>query len=91
MREFLFRGKAKDNSEWIEGGIVHQTDFYGKKFSKYFIIDGTDTQDYDIGENTEVIPETVCQYTGFNDKTKWEQLSEDEKEKFLSEWNYKEN
>lgn len=38
----------------------------------------------------DVLPETVCQYTGINDGTKWRDLSKREKEKFLSEWNHKE-
>lgn len=32
--------------------------------------------------------ETVCQYTGLTDNTQWEELSEEEKEKFLSERNH---
>ena len=38
----------------------------------------------------EVDPETICQYTGLIDNTKWEELFENEKQKFLSEWNRKE-
>lgn len=54
--------------EWVYGGIVHQTDFYGVIVDSYFIIDGTTTQDYNMGDNTEVIPNTVGQYTGLKDK-----------------------
>lgn len=68
MREILFKAKRLDNKEWIEGSIVHQTDFYGDIVDRWFIIDGTTTQDYDIGENIEVIPSTVCQYIGKCDK-----------------------
>lgn len=68
MKEILFRGKCKDSDEWVYGGIVHQTDYYGDKVDKWFIIDGTDTMDYDIGSNVEVIPETVGQFTGLTDK-----------------------
>lgn len=68
MREILFRGKRKDNNEWVYGGIVHQTDFYGDKCDRWFIIDGTDTQDYDIGYEYEVISKTVSEWTGLYDK-----------------------
>ena len=56
MREILFRGKRLDNGEWEYGFIV-------KMFGAYYIIDKDD-------KNTayEVIPETVGQYTGLNDK-----------------------
>ena len=68
MREIKFRAKRIDNGEWLEGGILHQTDYYGDKVDKYFIIDGTYTVDYDIGEAFEVDENTVCQYTGLKDK-----------------------
>ena len=67
-REYLFRGKRIDNGEWVEGSIVHQTDLYGTKVDRYFIIDGTETEDYDIGPAYEVIPETVGEYIERNDK-----------------------
>lgn len=71
MREILFRGKAKDGQPdklYVCGGIVHQTDFYGIKCDKWFIIDGDSTEDYDIGPSVEVLPETIQQYTGVTDK-----------------------
>lgn len=81
MREVLYRGfhpdedgntiitlnNTKIRGEWVYGGIVHQTDYYGNKVNRYFIIDGTTTQDNDIGYEYEVIPETVGQYTGLTD------------------------
>ena len=63
MKEILFRGKRKDNGEWIEG-------FYFQKknpFSEYgepirhFI---SDLPPF----GAEVIHETVGQYTGLKDK-----------------------
>lgn len=67
MREILFKAKRLDNGEWVEGGCVHQTDYYGKKVDKWFIVDGTTTEDNDIGSAYEVDPDTVCQYTGLTD------------------------
>ena len=67
MREILFRGKRIDNGELVEGVIVHQTDFYGDSVDRYFIIDGTDTDD-NIGPAYRVHPDTVGQFTGLTDK-----------------------
>lgn len=68
VRELLFRGKRVENGEWVYGGIVHQTDNYGDEISDYRIIDGTETEDNDIGYSYIVDPVTVGQYTGLNDK-----------------------
>ncbi|WP_394967411.1 YopX family protein [Candidatus Allofournierella merdipullorum] len=68
MREILFKAKRLDNGEWVEGGCVHQTDYYGKKADKWFIVDGATTEDNDIGFAYEVDPDTVCQYIGLTDK-----------------------
>lgn len=67
MREILFKAKRLDNGEWVEGGCVHQTDYYGKKADKWFIVDGATTEDNEIGFSYEVDPNTVCQYTGLRD------------------------
>ena len=68
MREVLFRGKKTSNNEWVYGGVVHQTDFFGEKCDSYFIIDATATWENSIGEEFEVYPETVGQFTGLCDK-----------------------
>ena len=60
MREILFRGKRKDNGEWVEGNL--------------FIPDKADTPtQICVGTNIirityDIIPETVGQYTGLVDK-----------------------
>ena len=68
MREIKFRGKEIDTKEWVYGGIVHQTDHYGNKCDKYFIIDGESTYDYEMGENQLVDGNPVGQFTGLRDK-----------------------
>lgn len=76
MRDILFRAKRKDNGKWIEGGY---TEHDGKSFIVIWTRYSPDTRDWDTVEYyennphytsclIEVIPETVCQYTGLTDK-----------------------
>lgn len=60
MREILFRGKRKDNGEWVEGYYSYANDGHG-------------TELYMVGEKVTgvyypVIPDTVGQYTGLTDE-----------------------
>ena len=81
LREILFKAKHIHllpqnehlDGTWVEGYLCDENYIYSPKLKQEFLID----------------PETVCQYTGLTDNTKWEQLSEREKKKFLSKWNYK--
>ena len=57
MREILFRGKRKDNGEWVYGNSV----LFFKETTKIY---GEIVQWREI----EVIPETVGQYTGLTGK-----------------------
>ena len=74
MREILFRAKRKNWRElpkeewWVEGSYHHQTDYYGDSCDKHYIIDGTETDMEGYGEHYEIDSETLCQYTGLNDK-----------------------
>ncbi len=67
MREILFRGKRKDNGEWVEGNYIRQTLFYGEETDRHWIMDIGEF-DYDHYDSYIVIPETVGQYTGLTDK-----------------------
>ena len=69
MREILFKAKRKDNGEWVEGFLFKL--FY----DKMWCIGNEPLQPNDyseiIGQNRdwfEIIPETICQYTGLKDK-----------------------
>lgn len=67
MNRYLFKAKRKDNNEWVQGNLL-----YDNVSDKYWI-------DLSISEDeknqyrlfvcaVEVIPETICRYTGLNDK-----------------------
>lgn len=69
MREILFRGKRKDNGEWIEGCLL--TIAKGSEYEQTYIVGNVDERHsiYDVWLYAdEVIPETVGQYTGRKDK-----------------------
>lgn len=71
MREILFRGKRKDNDEWVEGDLIQIP--CGVKFivnNKFGVcIDGNGNFiNTEAPFVCEVIPETVGQFTGLTDK-----------------------
>jgi uncharacterized phage protein (TIGR01671 family) len=59
MREILFKAQRLDNKEWVYG-------YFYKGFikGKFYIIEIKSG-----GDEIEIIPETVCQFTGVLDKS----------------------
>ena len=81
---YLFRGKRKDNGEWIQGYL------YGIWERRYILWGMT----HDIPNMVEVDPETVCQCTAMpnkNNKLIFEndiaiKHNDDDKEPYLIRW-----
>lgn len=63
MREILFKAKRKDNGEWVEGCYVKEYDLLGNECHLIF-----HTDSYKAWEYAEIVPETLCQFTGLYDK-----------------------
>ena len=72
IREILFRGKQKDNDEWIDGYYAIQSNHacFANELKYTHLIFKDICLDFNLGglQEFEVIPETVGQYTGLTDK-----------------------
>ena len=65
-REILFKAKRKDNGEWVEGNLITNEINENQKYIGYIFDERNGViEDFDL---VEVIPETICQYTGLDDK-----------------------
>lgn len=64
MRQITFRGKRVDNGEWVNGDLIHGQ---GLTYGRLYILPQTKFYCNDL-DGWQVIPETVCQYTGLKDK-----------------------
>lgn len=59
---FLFRGKRKDNGEWVQGFYLELKDeLIGEKITRHCILDN-------IGRTLNIDPATLGQCTGLRDK-----------------------
>ena len=63
MREILFKAKRKDDGKWIEGYYQKRYDLLGNEEHLIFHADS-----YKVWEYAEIVPETLCQFTGETDK-----------------------
>ena len=69
MRDYLFRGKRKDNGEWIEGYLIRGTDWLTDNGVTAIV--SLDSQFFPMNEVTGyefVNHRTVGQFTGKHDK-----------------------
>lgn len=92
MREIKFRGKHINNKKWVYGYyafiedrdciLLNSHNEKNNEWSSYYIF--------------AVDPKTLGQYTGLNDNTQWDELTEEERENWTkqgnlpSEWTGKE-
>ena len=79
MRKILFRAKQKDKGNWVEGYYIRQdeTTYCFKEDyerhpenTKHYIVFDMPT-DWGLPNRhlmAEIVPETLCQYTGLTDK-----------------------
>lgn len=63
MREILFRGKRKDNGEWIEGLTLQWGGDIDSQHEKHLFLT---PNGYSFP--LDIDPKTICQYTGLTDK-----------------------
>lgn len=71
MREILFKAKRTDNGEWVQGCyFTFEGKFYIINIEQTFIsvyYTEESVVDFDL-RAYEIDPETLCQYTGLNDR-----------------------
>lgn len=69
--KILFRGKSAENGGWFTGQLLHFKSLVSEK-ELNVIVEGGEWDDsnewFNIGRRAKVVPETVGQYIGLNDK-----------------------
>ena len=78
QREILFRGQRQHEKEWVYGSFVRINDTGFPGTDEHLIYPHS-------GPTVIVIAETVTQYTGLKDLTKWEELTETEQSQWIAE------
>lgn len=69
MRDILFKGKRKDNGEWVEGYYAKVADYLSEKpIDLIFDLDGLLLPHNEIGGCIDVESDTLGQFTGLYDK-----------------------
>lgn len=63
MREILFKAKRIKDGKWIEGYYQKRYDLLGNEEHLIFHADS-----YKVWEYADIVPETLCQFTGLCDK-----------------------
>jgi len=88
VRDILCKAKRTDNSEWVEGFFVNANKEYGRGERTAEIItmvaDRICSGEYSYTEAFVVDENTISQYTGLNDGTTWNDLTQKEKQAFYN-------
>lgn len=63
MREILFKAKRIEDDEWVEGYYQKRHNFLENEEHLIFYVDS-----HTVWEYVEIVPETLCRFTGLRDK-----------------------
>jgi len=88
MREHIFKGKKKDQSDWVEGSLIESTDNKGVIVEKNKNIIGKQGMAWYLNAPSfDIVTESVCEFTGkylkkkqklFENDIVFEEVEEDE-------------